>query len=172
MLLWQTMQQVNCTDSTDLTDYDGFLGQQLPTTINNEDYFSVNELKTITNYSDEIIYPNSNNLLIDYAEADVGEAVDGAEHAIGTVAVVGADTDSHAREVTVVMRHIVARTNENAVCEAMVVGCSLTRRGGLCRFREAVAIHGAIAHFGRDNSLKTMQRAARLILVLQPALER
>ena len=74
-------------------------------------------------------------LLIDYAEADVGEAVDGAEHAIGTVAVVGADTDSHAREVTIVMRHIVARTNENAVCEAMVVGCGLTRRGGLRRFR-------------------------------------
>lgn len=127
MLLWQTMQQVNCTDSTDLTDYDGFLGQQLPTTINNEDYFSVN--------NDEIIYPNSNNLLIDYAEADVGEAVDGAEHAVGTVAVVGADTDSHAGEVTVVMRHIVARTNENAVREAMVVGCGLARRGCLRRFR-------------------------------------
>ena len=96
-------------------------------------------------------------LLIDYAEADVGEAVDGAEHAVGTVAVVGADTDSHAGEVTIVMRHIVARANENTIREAMVVGCGLARRGGLHRLGEAVAIHSAIAHFGRDNSLKSMQ---------------
>lgn len=96
----------------------------------------------------------------------MAERANASEFSVWAVAVVGTETQSDAREITVVAGCIVACAQKDIVGEDTTLSLHNRLRisGSVV---EIVAIQGTVAHLGRGDTLKTVGACVGLVLILQ-----